>query len=244
MYFLRLILVSIVLLLTACTQAGVKSEANPGPDNVPPGEKPMAVSPQRTLPPGSHAKPSPAPGDLKPASQLDIIANRLTAVQDHLLQVKTQASTLQQQNQALAVQLQALKTNIDALQMVADQQQTDAEQVASPEAFNGVLDQITMMANELSSQVQDGAFRVASAYTAGGEWVLIRYHRYTGETWLADKGQWNLLEESTSTGTAEYEVVVLRADKDIKGYVATRINRVSGDTWWLKQNTWQPYLSN
>ncbi|EAR60689.1 hypothetical protein [Neptuniibacter caesariensis] len=238
----RFLVLSSVLLISACNSAGVKSESSP---DVAPGEqKPMEISPTRTLQTKSNTAPSTKPGELKPASQLDIIANRLTAVQDHLLQIKTQSGTLQQQNQALAVQLQALKTNLDILQASADQQQGESEQATSPDAFNGVLDQITMMANELSSQVQDGAYRVSSTYTAKGQWVLIRFHRYTGETWLADKGQWNLLEETDGTGTAEYEVVVLRADKDVKGYVATRINRISGDTWWLKQNTWQPYLSN
>ncbi len=74
--------------------------------------------------------------------------------------------------------------------------------------------------------------------------MLIRYHRYSGETWLADQGQWNLLEESGSTGTAEYEVRLSRADKDVKGYVAARVDRINGTVWWLKQDTWQPYESN
>ncbi|WP_292959242.1 hypothetical protein, partial [Neptuniibacter sp. UBA6509] len=176
----------------------------------------------------------------KSVDQFELIGNRMTAVQDHLLQIKSQSAQLQQQNQALSIQLQSLQTDVQALAL--NNEAVPVQEAAQPDAFNGVLDQITMMANELSSQVQDGAFRVVSAYTAKGQWVLIRFHRFTGETWLADKGQWNQLDESAATGTAEYEVVLLRADKDIKGYVAARINRITGESWWLKQNVWQPYL--
>jgi len=225
--------------LTACNAAGTK------PDAAAPGMA-EAVADSSTVenseasvqakPQSNNSKMAAANA---PVDKLELIGNRMTAVQDHLLQIKSQAGQLQQQNQALSLQLQSLKTELQVLAAVEPQQNQEAPQ---PDTFNGVLDQITMMANELSSQVQDGAFRVVSAYTAKGQWVLIRFHRFTGETWLADKGQWNLLDESGETGTAEYEVVLLRADKDIKGYVAARINRISGESWWLKQNIWQPYL--
>lgn len=236
MSFSRVIVLCSVLVLTACNAAGVKSEAENASNTGQP-----SVSPPTKAVPQPTKKPAPS-SELQPASQLDIIANRMTAVQDHLLQLKSQAGRLQQQNQELALQLQGLAREVQTM-AVEPAESTQSEPV-SPDAFNGVLDQITMMANELGSQVQDGAFRIASAYTSKGQWVLIRFHRFTGEAWLADKGQWQLLEESGRTGTAEYEVVLLRADNDVKGYVAARINRISGDTWWLKQNTWQPYVSN
>lgn len=227
------VIVFAIIGLTACNATGVKPEGEMA--------KESADMDGTTQPPGSPPapqKPLINQGDV-PVDKLELIGNRMTAVQDHLLQIKSQAGQLQQQNQALSLQLQSLKTD---LQTMAVTEPSQVQAVQEPDAFNGVLDQITMMANELSSQVQDGAYRIASAYTAKGQWVLIRVHRFTGETWLADKGQWNQLEESGETGTAEYEVVLLRADKDIKGYVAARINRISGESWWLKQDVWQPYL--
>lgn len=234
-----IILFSLLITLSGCNSAGVK---NPMPEEMPQTEKseqtasnkPEKGAPQQT----QVADPA-----SQSTTQVDQIANRLTVVQDHLLQLKSIAAELQQQNKTLSFQFQALKTELQALAEESQLSVPEAEPTPTADAFNDVLDQITMMANELGTQVQDGAFRMASAYTAKGQWVLVRYHRYTGEAWLADKGQWNLLEESGATGTADYEVVVLRADKDIKGYVASRVNRISGDSWWLKQNTWQPYVS-
>jgi hypothetical protein len=230
-------LICLSLVLTACNAAEVKpndADMAPGASSTDTGGQNAAASAQKKVMAPTEKASN------KPVDQFELIGNRMTAVQDHLLQIKSQSAQLQQQNQALSIQLQSLRTDVQALAL--NNEAVPVQEAAQPDAFNGVLDQITMMANELSSQVQDGAFRVVSAYTAKGQWVLIRFHRFTGETWLADKGQWNQLDESAATGTAEYEVVLLRADKDIKGYVAARINRITGESWWLKQNVWQPYL--
>lgn len=237
----KILIIVSVLFLTACQSQGTKPQIDESTAEL--------GSEQSINPPASQASPTkrPAPkmaakqSDLEPISQLDMLANRMTAVQDHLLQLKSQNGQLQRQNQELALKLQVLTNDLQSF--AASASNTTPSEPASPDAFNGVLDQITMMANELGSQVQDGAYQIASTYTAKGQWVLIRFHRYTGEAWLADKGQWNLLEESGATGTAEYEVTVLRADNDVKGYVVARINKISGETWWLKQDTWQPYVT-
>lgn len=199
------------VLLTACNSAGVKPQS--AGDDAVPAEELASAERQVVTPPKQPINTAAAPAAQKP-QQIELIANRLTAVQDHLLQIKSQAAQLQQQNQALSLQLQQLQGALSSV----PQADGAAEPAAAPDAaeFNGVLDQITMLANEMSNQVQNGAFQITSAYTAKGEWVLIRYHRYSGETWLADKGQWIRLEESTSTGTAEYDVVLLRAEQDVK----------------------------
>lgn len=234
---LKSFLVCSCLVLAACNAAEVKPNLVGGENSV------EGATEEKSQAPLASEKKVTKPGNTspeKPRDQLEILGNRMTAVQDHLLQIKSQSGQLQQQNQALSLQLQSLQSEVQALASMGES--TSVQEAPQPDSFNGVLDQITMMANELSSQVQDGAYRVVSAYTSKGQWVLIRFHRFTGETWLADKGQWNQLTESGATGTAEYEVVLLRADKDIKGYVAARINRISGESWWLKQNIWQPYL--
>lgn len=225
------------MLVAGCNAASVKPDAEPQP------QQPEQAAAQAPVEKPDSQAPGAAP---KPASvneQVDMIARRMTAVQEHVLQLKTQNMQLQQQNQIVSTQLKELKNLATELVTLSASLPAAGEQPQS-EDFSGVLDQITMMANELGSQVQDGAFRITSIYTAKGQWVLIRYHRYSGETWLADQGQWNLLEESGSTGTAEYEVRLSRADKDVKGYVAARVDRINGTVWWLKQNTWQPYESN
>jgi hypothetical protein len=234
---LRTSVLSLVLIgLTACNAAGVKTD---------PSTEAAAENSQSTEANASSKSKSESASDLPGANaseKLDVVGNRLTAVQDHLLQIKSQAAQLQQQNQALSLQIQSLKTDLQG--SLAQSDSPDSTQAApTPDAFNGVLDQITMMANELSSQVQDGSYRIVSAYTAKDQWILIRYHRFTGEAWLADQGAWNLLEESGATGTAEYEVVLLRADGDGKGYVAARIDRITGETWWLRENMWQSYVN-
>ncbi|MEM5536013.1 hypothetical protein WNY58_06370 [Neptuniibacter pectenicola] len=231
---LRTSVLSLVVMgLTACNAAGVKTD---------PANETAVDSTQSsdTAKPNSKKPAESSVLGANASEKIDVVGNRLTAVQDHLLQIKSQAAQLQQQNQALSLQLQSLKTDLQGA--FTAQPEQAAVQQATPDSFNGVLDQITMMANELSSQVQDGSFRITSAYTGKEEWILIRYHRYTGEAWLADQGKWNLLEESSATGTAEYEVVLLRADGDAKGYVAARINRITGEAWWLKENMWQPYV--
>lgn len=215
------------VLVTACNSAGVKSDASTPSD-----------APQKPT-----AQESSAPVEAQGASskQIELIANRVTAVQDHLLQLKAQNSELQLQSQSVLQSLGGLKKDIETLAATVPAE-AEAVEPVDPASLNSVLDQITMMANELGTQVQDGAYRVVTSYTAKGQWVLIRFHRYTGETWLADQNQWHPLEELVETSTSEYEVVLLRADKDVKGYVAARIDRLSGETWWLKQNTWQSFI--
>jgi hypothetical protein len=71
--------------------------------------------------------------------------------------------------------------------------------------------------------------------------VLVRYDRFSGQTWLADQGVWQPLLDPAPLSRSDYEVQLTRADNDIKGYVAARLDRRNGDTWWLKQDTWQKF---
>ena len=225
------------VLVTACNSAGVKSDAAAPVA----ATNPNSSAQQSSAPVQSQQSAQPVAAEGASNKQIELIANRVTAVQDHLLQLKAQNSELQLLNQSVLQSLSGLKTDIETLSSAAPAE-SEGEEPTDPAALNAVLDQITMMANELGTQVQDGAYRVVTSYTAKGQWVLIRFHRYTGETWLADQNQWHALEELVPTSTSEYDVVLLRADKDVKGYVAARIDRLSGETWWLKQNTWQSFI--
>lgn len=232
------------VLVTACNSAGVKSDAAaPVEAAAPATAAPNSTAPKTSAPVESQQAAEPVAQGAS-SKQIELIANRVTAVQDHLLQLKAQNSELQLQSQSVLQNLSGLKQDIETLaaSSLEKPEATEPSEPVDPAALNSVLDQITMMANELGTQVQDGAYRVVTSYTAKGQWVLIRFHRYTGETWLADQNQWHPLEELVETSTSEYEVVLLRADKDVKGYVAARIDRLSGETWWLKQNTWQSFI--
>ncbi|WP_027857641.1 hypothetical protein [Marinobacterium jannaschii] len=166
------------------------------------------------------------------------LAGRMTAVQDRLLQLSSQTALLQEQGQRVLRQLQQLRAQQAAQPAADDGTEGAAEQDA---LLEDTLDQVTAMVNDLTQQMENGSFRISSTYTDAGKWVLIRYDRFTGQSWFADQGQWIDLEDMEQLPPSDYEVVLLRADKDVKGYVATRLDRQSGLTWWLKQNSWQPY---
>lgn len=243
------ILLASCLLLSACNGAATKPQVSGDSVDTSVAEQETdqaeANKPLIDTTPAASIKPSGVPLAVQPQSepnQLDMLSNRLISVQEHLLHVKNQTSELQQVNRALLSRVQALQAQLNISDSSVNVGSADAGNDTG--SLDAVLDQVTALVNEVGNQVQDGAFRVVTAYTAKGQWVLIRYHRYTGETWLADLGRWNLLEETTGTATSDYEVVLLRADKDAKGYVASRIDRVSGDTWWLNENTWKSYINN
>ncbi|MGH1463642.1 MAG: hypothetical protein ACRBB6_16580 [Neptuniibacter sp.] len=231
----RVLCLLITLTLTACNSSEVKPEA-PETEAQKPTES--VTSPERKI----ISRGSKKAVNTSQSSEIEGLKGRLIAIQEQILQLKTQTAGMQQQNQALLLHIQSVKEAI-ASKASQPQEQNDKEE-APAEDFNGILDQLTLIVNELGNSVQDGPYRITSAYTANGQWVLIRYDRFNGQSWLADQGQWIMLEESGATVTSDYEVVVLRADKDVKGYVASRLDRVNGDTWWLKQNIWQPFVTN
>lgn len=238
---LRILFLLITLTLTACNSSGVKSEApQQASDQSSAQPAESAVKPERKV----TTKPmQPQGGSVANQTEPNELTGRLTAVQEQLLQIKTQTAQMNQQNQALFIHIQSIKDAIMSMQTPEASPET-ANAPADAEAFNGVLDQLTLVANQLGNSVEEGPYKVTSAYTAKGQWVLIRYNRFTGQSWLADQGQWNLLEENGATGRSDYEVVVLRADNDVKGYVAARLDTVNGDAWWLRQDIWQPFVTN
>ncbi len=111
----------------------------------------------------------------------------------------------------------------------------------SDTALARLIGQLSLISNELSLSGVGDSYRIAADYTGAGQWVLIRYDRFSGESWLADQGAWQPLQDSASLQRSDYEVQLTRADNDIKGYVAARLDRRSGDTWWLKQDRWQKF---
>lgn len=174
-------------------------------------------------------------------SVLDAIAQlegRFTAMQEQVLNVRSQSARQLEQLQSLQLQLNLLSQELKS--SVRQDANDDAEPgVNIQDELALLLDQMARMAGDVSMQVQDGNFRFVSCYTQAGQWILIRYDRFSGESWLADQGQWLPLQEVGEQPASVYEVTLERADSDSKGFVAARLDRQTGQTWWLKQNSWQ-----
>ncbi|UTW13592.1 hypothetical protein [Marinobacterium rhizophilum] len=235
--------------LAACLLAGCVANA-PVPAQpdapvpaAPAGTGEAAKADAPAAPPTGAGKRSDAQaaGDEVLQRNLDTLANRLTLVQEQLIQIKAQGADLSVQSETALARLQML-TGTPARGGDAGADVT-ASPEAAPEQLASLIDQLSQIANELSLAAVGDRYRIAADYTDGGQWVLIRYDRFTGESWLADQGSWQPLLESGALESSDYEIQLsgARADKDIKGYVAARLDRRTGDSWWLKQNTWQKF---
>jgi hypothetical protein len=174
-------------------------------------------------------------------SQFDQLSGRLTLIQEQLLQLRTDSQRLQEQNQMVLNRLQLLSSRPQS----AEQDNTAA--VARPDTGAEQLDmaigQLMQLLNSLDNTgTAGGEYAITTTYTRNGDWILLRYHRSNGSTWLADGVGWRPLQEQKTPARGDYEVLVHRADQDRKGYVAVRIDRTNGNSWWLNDNRWQEYL--
>lgn len=174
---------------------------------------------------------------------LETLANRLTLMQEQLIQIKAQGAELSQQSGTALARLQMLTGSaaLDGAEDAADNAAPAGIAGAAPEQLAGLIDQLSQIANELSLSGVGDSYRIAADYTGAGQWILIRYDRFSGESWLADQGAWQPLQDDASLQQSDYEVQLARADKDIKGYVAARLDRRNGDTWWLAEDTWKKF---
>lgn len=234
-------LMLISLLLAGCMSAAVSEQMPPqaqaGGDVVTPesGEERPASRPE-TAPTSSSAASEEAL-----QRNLETLANRLTLMQEQLIALKAQGAELTQQSETVLARLQML-TEPAGQDSSAD---TDSTQpmvpTESPAQLASLIDQLSVIANELSLSGVGDIYRMVAVYTATGGWVLVRYDRFSGQAWLANQVEWQPLLDPVPLSRSEYEIQLTRADSDIRGYVAARLDRRSGDTWWLKQDTWQKF---
>lgn len=167
---------------------------------------------------------------------LETMSSQLFGLQDQLLGLKRQSLEQGQALQSLQVQNTALRGLLTAMAPDGKDQLLSAESPPAVGSFEleALMDQLAVM------QTNSGElFNISSCYTPSGRWILIRYSVETGKAWLADNGQWAELIDLTPIEFANYRVVVEPARQDTKGYVAARVDRETGKTWWLKQDTWQ-----
>ena len=218
--------------------APARPDMEPAPEN---GE--AVQSPQA----GGESAPAAArPADgaemsRRVASQLDQLGGRLVLMQEQLLQLRADSQRLQEQNQMVLNRLQLISGNA----LSANEEDTsgaEAMDAAGTEQLDSVIGQLMQLINSLDNAgVSGGEFAVTTTYTRNGDWILLRYHRRDGTTWLADAGGWRLLSEQQPPSPGDYQVLVHRADQDSKGYVAVRIDRTTGHSWWLNDTYWQEY---
>ena len=168
---------------------------------------------------------------IAPPDTLSSIQGQLTALQEQVIKLSGNVATILQLSQLSVANGQISDTN---------KARTASKGTKSPNMGGDSLNDILKKLEDISPS-PEAAFGIVSSYTASKQWVLIRYDRYTGDTWLADNSGWNILAETSELEISQYDVHLIRADQDKKGYVASRIDQRSGDTWWLNKRAWVVY---
>ena len=169
-------------------------------------------------------------------SDISRLQSQVTALQEQLIKVSNDTSAILRMNQILVAQAQVNTANTTSQTQPSQTQATAITGTNTQGSLNTVLKKL----EDISPSPQ-GSFGIVSSYTIQKQWVLIRFDRQTGETWLADSNGWNPLQEQEELPISQYDIHLIRADQDKKGYVASRIDKRTGDTWWLNKNQWVVY---
>jgi len=221
-------------LLTACTDSNVKPQM--AEENAPPATQEQTAQ-------GSTKAPASTPaantvGGTVTQTDFERLESRFSLAQEQLLGLITQSAQTKQLNQQILLQLQGIE-NIVGSQNPGEGSDPNGYDTS---ALDALLEQLLMVANGLGGDSGGaGVYDVAMTYTDDGDWKLIRYHRTTGETWLAEGNNWQPLDDGEVLPESSYLVSLIRAERDAKGFSAVRMDRNSGRLWWLKQNSWQAY---
>lgn len=170
--------------------------------------------------------------------QFETLNGRITLLQEQVLGLKVQNAAVAEKAQLLLNQFQVLAQNIG-------REGINQESENSPQQLEMLLSRLDRQLVELQQAAPDlgvgNPFLLATCYTARGKWKLIRYNRFSGESWISADNNWQPLNEEQAPEISSYEVQLLRANGDVKGYVAARIDQNTGDTWWLNSDTWVKY---
>lgn len=203
--------------LVGCNAAGVQSDQSVG----------QAPAPASVTIPAT---------DFDQAAQFEQLNGRITLLQEQFLELKVQ-------NSAVAERLQLLLTQFQVLaQAVKKPPEASKAPAADTSELMRRLDQQLVELQQLAPELGGGdPFKLATCYTAKGQWVLIRYNRFSGESWISATNSWKPLAEELTPSISSYEVQLLPAKGDVKGYVAARVDQNSGETWWLNRNAWVKY---
>lgn len=178
-------------------------------------------------------------------TKMEQLTGQMVVLQDQLIQLRSLVQQNLDQTQQNAAQLQVLQRQpvMQPSPVVNDTPVMDSSSIDTTlrdidQALAQLLGAMSIQQPEPQNNNPE-LFKVASAHTGGPGWIVIRYHVETGETWIAEKNRWRPLFESGLIEPAQYEVQVHRAETDVKGFVAVRINKRNGASWWLSDETWQ-----
>lgn len=228
--------VAALLLLTGCNAATPSRPAADAAAPVPavaaaPNAAEAEAAGERTP---SQSPSTPVAGPIQ--NGFDQLSGRLTLLQEQVLQLRSDQQRLLEQGQMLLNRMQLLSTP------AADEPaaQAPAEADAATAQLDAAIGQLMQLLNQLDAPADaTGTYGVATTYTRQGAWILLRFDRHSGRTWLADGGYWQALDDVEGLPPSRYRVLVHRADQDAKGYVAVRIDEHSGAAWWLNGARWQ-----
>ena len=218
------------------------------------GVKPNQVA-EKTAPPADPTAPLMARFDQLGKSG-ERVEQRITLVQEQVIKLNQQMQGLQQRNLQLlqALQrMQLLQAQAQKKPAPAEADEANQQQLSAQENRAEVDDLVSRLERLAEAQEASGAggfsqtsidgagFLLVSAYTPKGQWVIFKYDEATGLTWNAREGDWIEVGELGSLPVSVYQVVLRPAAGDVKGYVAARIDRETGRSWWLKGNTWEAF---
>lgn len=177
--------------------------------------------------------------------EFEKLNGRITLMQEQFMELKIQNTAVAERVQLLLTQFQLLAQEVKrASAQMPGQQENEAALSTRGNVSELMqrLDQQLMELQQIAPELGGGnPFQLATCYTAKGQWVLIRYNRFSGESWISANGSWQALAEEQSPSISSYEIQLLRANGDVKGYVAARIDQNTGDSWWLNRDTWVKY---
>ena len=145
---------------------------------------------------------------------------------------------LAQSEEQAASDQRALESAVKLEELIARLEQYSNEQ-KDEQLTEGT--QVKEESDPFSADQEAAGFRLVSAYTPKGQWVIFKYDEQTGLTWNAQDGGWIEVEELESLPASVYQVVLRPASGDVKGYVAARIDRETGRSWWLRGNVWESF---
>ncbi|MDO6564949.1 hypothetical protein Q4488_16330 [Amphritea sp. 1_MG-2023] len=195
------------------------------------------VQPDSDLPVETTDQPAVATVDQ--AAQFEQLNSRMTLLQEQFLNLKLQNSSVAERVQLLLTQFQVLAQEVKRSMATAPSGGAMNSEMTETLAR---LDQQLIELQQIAPELGGGdPFMLSSCYTAKGQWVMIRYNRFSGESWISAANTWQPLEEQQTPTISSYDIQLLRANSDVKGYVAARIDHNTGDSWWLNQNTWVKY---
>jgi len=219
----------IIISLVGCAATADKKSADESP------EQAQQQTPTKATKPVEQAIKPPLPAEsnnqIAEPDAISRIQAQLTALQEQVIKLSADTSAILQLSQVAVANAQidqSINTRPDA--------NNRQSQPTNSDSLSDILKKL-----EDISPSPEASFGIVSSYTASKQWVLIRFDRYTGETWLADNSGWNALNEVDSLQISQYDVHLIRADQDKKGFVASRIDQRTGDTWWLNKNQWVVY---